>query len=166
MKRFFLLCSLLAIAACSHSEPPPPQAAAPPPPPPPPEHNFTVFFDWNKANITPEGQQIVEAAAATYKSEPPATPIQVIGHTDTSGSAEYNQKLSVRRAQVVAGALSQAGIPQSAMTVTGVGQTDLKVPTPDGVREPQNRRTEIIEGGAPSAPPPPPPSGPPPAPGS
>ena len=49
------------------------------------------------------------------------------------------------------------------MTVTGVGENDLKVPTPPGVREPQNRRTEIIEGGSP---PPPPPPGPPPAPGS
>ena len=105
-----------------------------------------MFFDWDKANITPEGQQIIEAAAGTFKSQPPV-PVQVIGHTDTSGSAAYNQKLSVRRADAVAGALTQAGVPQPAMTVTGVGQNDLKVPTPDGVREPQNRRTEIIEGG-------------------
>ena len=88
-------------------------------------------------------------------------PVQVIGHTDTSGSPAYNQKLSERRAQNVAGGLTQAGVPQGAMTVTGVGQNDLKVPTPPGVREPQNRRTEIIEGGSP-----PPPPGPPPAPGS
>jgi OOP family OmpA-OmpF porin len=162
MKRFFLLCSVLALSACAQPAPPPPPAA-PPPPPPPPEHNFTVFFDWDRANITPEGQQIVEAAAATFKSQPPV-PVQVIGHTDTSGSPAYNQKLSEQRAQNVAGALSQAGVPQDAMTVTGVGQNDLKVPTPPGVREPQNRRTEIIEGGSP--PPPPAPPGPPPAPGS
>jgi OmpA-OmpF porin, OOP family len=155
MKRVFLLCSLLVLAACAQPAPPPPPTP-PPPPPPPPEHNFTVFFDWDKANITPEGQQIIEAAAATFKSQPPA-PVQVIGHTDTSGSAAYNQKLSVRRADAVAGSLTQAGVPQTAMTVTGVGQTDLRVPTPDGVREPQNRRTEIIEGGAGAPPPPPPP---------
>jgi OmpA-OmpF porin, OOP family len=164
MKRFFLLCSLLAFAACSQPAPPPPQAAAPPPPPPPPEHNFTVFFDWDRANITPEGQQIIEAAAATYKQQP--GPVSVTGHTDTSGSAAYNQKLSVRRAQNVAGGLSQAGVPQNAMTVTGVGQNDLKVPTPDGVREPQNRRVEIVEGGAGAPPPPPGPPGAPPPPGS
>ena len=146
MKRVFLLCSLLVLAACAQPAPPPPPPSPPPPPPPPPEHNFTVFFDWDKANITPEGQQIIEAAAGTFKSQPPV-PVQVIGHTDTSGSAAYNQKLSVRRADAVAGALTQAGVPQTAMTVTGVGQNDLKVPTPDGVREPQNRRTEIIEGG-------------------
>ena len=154
MKRLLLLCSTLALAACAQPAPPPPAAAAPPPPPPP-EHNFTVFFDWDRANITPEGQQIIEAAAATFKSQPPV-PVQVIGHTDTSGSAAYNQKLSERRAQNVAAGLSQVGVPQNAMTVTGVGQNDLKVQTPDGVREPQNRRTEIIEGGAPQPPPPPP----------
>ncbi len=159
MKRFFLLCSVLALAACAQPAPPPPPPP-PPPPAPPPEHNFTVFFDWDRANITPEGQQIIEAAAATFKSQPPV-PVQVIGHTDTSGSPAYNQKLSERRAQNVAGGLTQAGVPQGAMTVTGVGQNDLKVPTPPGVREPQNRRTEIIEGGSP-----PPPPGPPPAPGS
>jgi OmpA-OmpF porin, OOP family len=155
MKRVFLLCSLLVLAACAQPAPPPPPSP-PPPPPPPPEHNFTVFFDWDRANITPEAQQIIEAAAGTFKSQPPV-PVQVIGHTDTSGSAEYNQKLSVRRAGAVAGALTQAGVPQTAMTVTGVGQNDLKVPTPDGVREPQNRRTEIVEGGSGAPPPPPPP---------
>jgi len=154
MKRVFLLCSLIALAACAHPAPPPPAAAAPPPPP---QHNFTVFFDWNKANLTPEANQIVEAAAATFKAGPPV-PVEVIGHTDTSGSPAYNQKLSERRAQVVANALAQAGVPQGSMSVSGRGENDLKVPTPNGVREPQNRRTEIIEGGA--APPPPPPPAP------
>lgn len=170
MRRLFLLCSVLVIAACAQQAPPPPQAAAPPPPPPPPpQHTFNVFFDWDRANITPEGQQIVEAAAATYKSEPPV-PVQVTGHTDTSGSPAYNLGLSQQRAQNVSAALAQAGVPQSAMTVTGVGENDLKVPTPPGVREPQNRRVEIVEGGPPgaAAPPPPPPGPPgaPPAPGS
>jgi outer membrane protein OmpA-like peptidoglycan-associated protein len=156
MRRVFLLCSLLALVACAQPAPPPPAAEAPPPPPPPAEHNFTVFFDWNRANVTPEGHQIIEAAAATYKSGP--GPVQVVGHTDTSGSAAFNQKLSVRRAQNVATVLGESGVPQNEMNVSGVGQNDLKVPTPDGVREPQNRRTEIIIGGAAPPPPPPPPS--------
>ena len=169
MRRIFLLGSLLALVACAQPAPPPPAAAAPPPPPPPPaEHNFTVFFDWDRANITYEGTQIVDAAAATYRAGP--GPVQVTGHTDTSGSAAFNQKLSVQRAQNVATVLAKSGVPQSAMNVTGVGQNDLKVPTPEGVREAQNRRTEIIVGGAapmPAAPPPeaaPPPGAPPPAP--
>jgi OmpA family len=154
MKRIFLLCSLLALVACAQPAPPPPAAAAPPPPPPPPpaQHNFTVFFDWDRANVTPDGQQIVEAAAATYKTAP--GPVQVVGHTDTSGTAAFNQKLSDRRAQNVAKVLVQSGVPQDQLNVSGVGENDLKVPTPDGVREAQNRRTEIIVGGGGAAPPP------------
>jgi len=49
----------------------------------------------------------------------------------------------------VAAALGQDGVPPGAMVVTGRGENDLRVPTPQGVREPQNRRVEIIEGGAP-----------------
>jgi OOP family OmpA-OmpF porin len=147
MNRFFLICALLAVAACA-PQPPPPVATAPPPPPPPPEHNFIVFFDWDRANITPEGNEIVQLAATTFKSGAPVA-VHVTGYTDTSGSAEYNQKLSERRAQNVATALVQAGVPQGDMTVIGRGENDLRVPTPDGVREPQNRRVEIIEGGAP-----------------
>lgn len=86
MKLVFPLCSLLALSACAH-------ATLPPPPPPPPEHNFTLFFDWDRADITPDAQPIVQAAAGTFKSGPPV-PIQVIGHTDTSGSPAYNQNLS------------------------------------------------------------------------
>ncbi len=145
MKRVFPLCSLLALSACAH--------APPSPPPPPPAHNFTLFFDWDRADVTPDAQPIVQAAAGSFKSGPPVL-IQVIGHTDTSGLPAYNQKLSERRAQNVAGALVVQGVPQNALTVAGVGENDLKVPTPPGVREPQNRRVEIIEGGAPPPPPP------------
>ncbi len=152
MKRALLLCSLLAVAACA-PQPPPPVTAAPPPPPAP-SNSFLVFFDWNKDVVTPDAQQILQTAASAFKSGAPVA-VQVTGFTDTSGSPAYNQKLSERRANNVAAALAQDGIPPSAMTVTGRGQNDLRVPTPDGVREPQNRRVEIVEGGG--APPPPPP---------
>src|ERR1700758_5340425 len=115
MKRMFLLCLLLGLVACAPQPPPPPPAAAAPPPPPPPpaEHNFTVFFDWDRANLTPDGRQIIDAAAATFRAGP--GPVQVTGHTDTSGSAAFNQKLSVRRAQNVATVLAQSGVPKDQM---------------------------------------------------
>lgn len=167
MKRLLLLCSLLALVACAQPAPPPPVASAPPPPPPPPQTTFTVFFPWDSATLTPEGDQIVQAAATNFKAGAPST-VQVTGYTDTSGSASYNQQLSERRAQSVASALGEQGVPQSALTVSGQGENDLRVPTPPGVREPQNRRVEIVEGGAPApgpgAPPPPPPAGAPPPP--
>jgi OOP family OmpA-OmpF porin len=158
MKRFFLLWSVLAVAACAQPAPPPPVATAPPPPPPPPpQTSFTVFFPWDSAVVTPEAQQVVEAAAGAFKAGPPVA-VSVTGYTDTSGSPTYNQRLSERRAQSVATDLVQQGVPQTALTVTGQGENNLRVPTPPGVREPQNRRVEIIEGGAPPPPPPPAPA--------
>ncbi|MBV8119378.1 MAG: OmpA family protein [Alphaproteobacteria bacterium] len=125
---------------------PPPAAPppAPPAPPPPPTHQvYLVFFDWDKYNITPEGMQILEAAAAHWKAGA-SVQIQVTGYTDLSGSAGYNQRLSERRASAVATALVRLGIPRNEMVVAGRGMNDPRVPTPLGVREPQNRRVEIV----------------------
>jgi len=144
MRRLFLLCSILMVAACA-MPPPPPVATAPPPPPPPPPV-YLVFFDWDSAVVGPSGREVIGLAAQAYKAGSPVT-VQVTGFTDTSGSADYNQKLSVRRANAVAAVLVQDGVPQNSMVVSGRGQNDLRVPTPDGVREPQNRRVEIVEGG-------------------
>ena len=124
--------------------PPAPPPPAPPAPPPPPTHQvYLVFFDWDKYNITPEGMQIVQLAANQYHAGGHVT-LQVTGYTDTSGSAGYNQRLSERRANAVAAALERLGVPRGDMVVAGRGQNDLRVPTPNGVREPQNRRVEIV----------------------
>ncbi len=120
-----------------------PPPAPPAPPPPPPHQVYLVFFDWDKYNITPEGMQILEAAAAHWRAGG-AVQIQVTGYTDLSGSASYNQRLSERRANAVAGALQRLGIPRQEMMVAGRGMNDPRVPTPLGVREPQNRRVEIV----------------------
>jgi OOP family OmpA-OmpF porin len=124
--------------------PPAPPPPAPPAPPPPPVHQvFLVFFDWDKYNITPEGMRIIQLAAQHYQAGG-RVQIQVTGYTDTSGSAGYNQRLSERRANAVAAALERLGVPRSDMVVSGRGENDLRVPTPNGVREPQNRRVEIV----------------------
>jgi OmpA-OmpF porin, OOP family len=120
---------------------PPPAPGAPPPPPP--HQVYLVFFDWDKYNITPEGTQILEAAAAHFKAGG-AVQIQVTGYTDLTGSAGYNQRLSERRANAVAVALEGMGVPRNDMVVAGRGMNDPRVPTPLGVREPQNRRVEIV----------------------
>ncbi|MBX3502231.1 MAG: OmpA family protein [Alphaproteobacteria bacterium] len=72
------------------------------------------------------------------------TRIAVTGHTDTSGAAAYNMALSLRRANAVKDALVREGIPAAAIGVTGRGETQLLVQTGDNVREPQNRRVEIV----------------------
>ena len=103
---------------------------------------FLVFFDWNKATLTPEARRIIATAAEDFKKTG-STRIVATGHTDTSGSAAYNMRLSVRRAEAVKAELVRLGVPAGVITTIGRGQEDLLVPTKDNVREPQNRRVSI-----------------------
>ena len=126
--------------------PPPPPIAAPPVPPAAPvvaRKVFIVFFDWDKATITAEGMGIIQQAADAFRAGAPVQ-IQVTGYADRSGSPGYNQRLSERRANAVANALARLGVPRNEMMVSGRGENDNRVPTADGVREPQNRRVEIV----------------------
>ena len=68
------------------------------------------------------------------------------GYTDLAGTAGYNMGLSVRRANAVKAALVADGIAASRISVHGFGKTHPAVPTPDGVREPRNRRAVVVIG--------------------
>jgi len=103
---------------------------------------FLIFFDWNKADLTARAKQIIgEAAAARGQG---VTRLEVNGYTDRSGSDQYNQGLSVRRANAVAAELVRRGVPRNEIVTRGFGEANPLVPTADRVREPQNRRVEII----------------------
>jgi OOP family OmpA-OmpF porin len=103
---------------------------------------FLVFFDWSKADLTDRARQIIgEAAAARGQG---VTRIEVNGFTDRSGPADYNMGLSQRRANAVAAELVRRGVPRNEIVTRGFGEENNLVPTADGVREPQNRRVEII----------------------
>ena len=124
----------------------------PPPPPPPapaavpaqaPARSYLVFFDWDKATLSDRARQIIKEAADN-SAHVQYTRIEVNGYTDTSGTPKYNLDLSVRRARAVEAELVKNGVPKSAITIQGFGDTHLLVPTGPGVREPQNRRVEII----------------------
>jgi OmpA-OmpF porin, OOP family len=121
--------------------PPPPAPAAVPAPAP--TRSYLVFFDWDKAALTDRARQIIREAADN-STKVQYTRIEVNGYTDTSGTPRYNQGLSVRRAKAVQAELVKDGVPQNAITIQGFGDTHLLVPTGPGVREPQNRRVEII----------------------
>ena len=117
--------------------------AAPPVTPPPVAEKappvYYVFFDFDKSNISPTGQQVIRTVADEAKRG--AVPVvHVAGYTDTVGSQAYNLRLSERRATAVQGALRALGVNATAQ---GFGKTNLLVPTADGVREPSNRRAEI-----------------------
>ena len=129
-----------------NAPPPPAPPTAPAPiaaPAPAPARSYLVFFDWDKANLTERAKSIVKEAADN-STRVQVTRIEVNGYTDTSGKATYNQDLSVRRAKAVAGELVRDGVPQNVINIQGFGDTHLLVSTGPGVREPQNRRVEII----------------------
>jgi iron complex outermembrane receptor protein len=124
-------------AAPAAYTPPPVQAPAPAP------KSYLVFFDFNKSDLTPQAVQIVDQAASTA-GPAHATQLTVTGHTDTVGSDAYNMRLSRRRAESVAAQLEKDGISASGIEIVAKGKRDLLVPTADGVREPQNRRVQIL----------------------
>ena len=107
------------------------------------QRSYLVFFDFDSSKLTPEAKQVVASAAADALQGKP-TSIGVNGYTDRSGSPQYNQALSVRRAESVRRELVADGVANDLIATRGFGENDNLVPTADGVREPQNRRVEII----------------------
>jgi len=125
------------------ARPPAPVTAAPEQPMP--ARTYLVFFDWDRADLTDRARQIIaEAAQAATRVQ--VTRIEVAGHADRTGTAVYNQGFGQRRAQNVAAELVRRGVPREAITVTSFGDTRPLVATAADVREPQNRRVEIVFG--------------------
>ena len=122
-----------AAAVTQQASPPAPEAA----------RTYLVFFDWDRADLSDRARQIV-AEAAQASTHVQSTRIEVNGYTDLSGSEAYNQRLSVRRAQSVEAELVRDGVAENEIAVHGFGENNPLVPTAKGVREPQNRRVEII----------------------
>jgi outer membrane protein OmpA-like peptidoglycan-associated protein len=143
--------SLLRLEASAHPAPPPAPPPAPVPVPAPApapapaaqvNNVFTVYFDWDSWKLTAEQLKVLTDVINNARTGGQSN-IIIVGHTDTSGSADYNQKLSVRRANVVVEALVDMGARRAALHASGVGETDLAVQTGDNVREAKNRRTVI-----------------------
>jgi outer membrane protein OmpA-like peptidoglycan-associated protein len=106
-------------------------------------NNYIVFFDFDRATLSPEAERIVTAAAQNA-NQAKVTTIEVSGHADRSGSDRYNMRLSQRRADVVKNSLVAMGIPADQIALTARGESDPLVATADGVREAQNRRVQIV----------------------
>lgn len=119
----------------------------PPPPPAPPAEdiprNFIIFFDWDQDVITPEALKILQEAAQ-YAQQANVARVVLTGHADRSGSDQYNEGLSMRRARNAMSELVGLGIAETAIAVFAKGEAQPLVATDDGVREPQNRRVEIV----------------------
>ena len=104
---------------------------------------YLVFFDWDRADLTDRARQIIGEAADASRTVQ-TTRIEVQGHADRAGTPEYNMRLSRRRADTVAAELVRQGVARGIITIEAFGESRPLVPTADGVREPQNRRVEII----------------------
>src|SRR5690606_23564217 len=134
-------------AAPAPPPPPPPPPLPPPPPPPPvaaacPTSEFVVYFEWDRSNLNQAALETIDAAVERARQCNVGS-VVVVGHTDTSGSAQYNIGLSERRASVVRDALVARGIAAGSIQTQARGETDLARATRDGVREPLNRRTAV-----------------------
>lgn len=106
---------------------------------------LTVYFDYDKSNLTDAAQTLI-AARAAEALEGDVQSVTVAGNTDSAGSAAYNNALSARRASVVKDALVANGIDASAISVEALGESNPAKATADGAREPLNRRTDVVFG--------------------
>ena len=137
--------------------PPPAETIYTPPPPPPPAPPppvvqrqcqtgpYIVFFELDKSDITPAAASVLDNAIASYRDCGNAR-VMLAGYTDRSASVPYNLALSARRNASVQSYMTGRGIPSSTITAQAFGEANPRVPTADGVREPQNRRVEITYG--------------------
>lgn len=101
-----------------------------------------VYFEWDRSNLTPTAIRDIDAAVAAARNCN-LRAVEVVGHTDTSGSPAYNQRLSERRAAVVREAMVARGVPANIITERGVGEDPqfLAVRTGVNERNPENRRS-------------------------
>ena len=108
------------------------------------EEIFEIRFDFDKATIKPEYEDLIRKLATTTQSNKNIK-VSVVGHTDTSGSSDYNYALGGRRAEAVQKMLIQYGIPSSQIIAVSAGEEDLKVPTPNNTPNAANRRVRVVK---------------------
>ncbi|MGV3627221.1 MAG: OmpA family protein [Betaproteobacteria bacterium] len=109
---------------------------------PPPPVSYTLNFLEGRDEYTPESHQTIETVLRELAKRP-AAEIAVIGHTDRVGALEYNDKLSLQRAERVRADFIKRGVAERSISVAGRGEREPLVATADEVAEARNRRVEI-----------------------
>jgi len=108
----------------------------------PPARDFWVYFDFNRYNVRADAARILDGVLDSIRKLG-SQKVMLTGHTDTVGTVPYNLRLSQERARAAKNYLVQHGVPAAAITTIGKGKTDLRVKTPDQVREQENRNVHI-----------------------
>ena len=110
---------------------------------PPPARSFLLYFEPGTTTLTAQSGAVLPALRGEIAGRSgPA--IEVTGHTDTVGSEDDNDRLSMQRAEEVLGWLASQGFDRSIMSAVGRGERELMQPTMDNVDNPANRRVEVI----------------------
>lgn len=105
--------------------------------------NSNVLFGFDKSNLTTQSKGTVQDLYTVLNKYPDEN-LLVIGHTDNVGAANYNQKLSERRAGSVADYLNQLGVNSGRISTRGMGMTDPKYPNDTDTHRAGNRRVEFV----------------------
>lgn len=125
---------LLMLGACASADEPAPMAIG---------GCYTVFFNFDSSVITDTADATLRQFAQSFQQSPRSR-AAITAHTDRSGSPDYNAALSLRRAEALKARLVALGVPDTAIATSGKGETQPLVETGDGVKEPQNRRADLV----------------------
>jgi outer membrane protein OmpA-like peptidoglycan-associated protein len=110
---------------------------------PAPPERFILYFETGSADLAPKSRAAIPAVAAAIKRRG-AIAVSISGHTDAAGSEQLNERLALQRAERVKALLVEQGVAAELMSVTSHGKGNPAVPTPEGAREPRNRRVEAV----------------------
>jgi outer membrane protein OmpA-like peptidoglycan-associated protein len=115
----------------------------------PPTVRLPIFFEFNSAELRPEGRALLDKVGAALASDELTTfRFSVEGHTDSVGSESYNADLSAERAEAVKAYLMAQGVPEDRLGTVGHGEV---APVADNTTEEgrqRNRRVELINLGS------------------
>lgn len=104
--------------------------------------SFMLYYETGGTQLTAASQALIPRVIDAVRSRP-APDVSVIGHTDSVGAPDVNEKLGLQRAQSVAELIQKAGLKAHDLTIASHGEQNPLIKTPDNTPEPRNRRVEI-----------------------
>lgn len=107
---------------------------------------FRIFFDWGKTSVSQDGAATLDKVAAILL-QPGAGTARIEGHSDRSGSFAANRRSALQRAAAARDYLVRRGVAPARIAIATMGEQAPFIATADGVREPQNRRVDVMIAG-------------------